>query len=80
MLRSTVLQQPTVVPLLQLDELLFHHLQLHGQLVQGFQAVGLRFLILQFGQSGMNLHQGQGDGFAGFLDLFDSGGAVHEAP
>jgi hypothetical protein len=28
----------------------------------------------------MNLHQGQGDGFAGFLDLFDSGGAVHEAP
>ncbi|MDB6139272.1 MAG: hypothetical protein JWO94_2344 [Verrucomicrobiaceae bacterium] len=68
-----------VIPLLQLDQLLLDHLQVHSHFVHGFEAFALGFTIVQLAQRGMDLHELQGDLLGGFLNLRDGGGTVHKS-
>lgn len=72
------LERGAVVAALQFTDLLFDDLELNRHLVGRLDAVVDGFGIVEFLKSGVNLHELQGDVFAGFTDLGNGSGAVHK--
>ena len=75
---ASQLEQRAVVAFFQSHDLFLNRLDALREFKQGLDDLGLRWLVPESGKERVDTGHAGGEGVAGFADLLDGGGAVHE--